>query len=44
MMDLHIVVGLLIDFLTLVGYLHDILPWSVGDLQTTWNILHDRHM
>jgi hypothetical protein len=35
-MDLHIVGGLLSGFMTSIGCLHDVLPWSVGDLHTTW--------
>jgi hypothetical protein len=31
-MDFHIRDGLLNDFLTFVECLHDVLPWSVGDL------------
>jgi hypothetical protein len=43
-MNLHIGGGLLIGCLTLVGYLHGILPWSIGHLQTISKILHDDHM
>jgi hypothetical protein len=40
-MDLHIGCGLLIGFFTLDGtFLHEILPWSVGDLQIVWAIIH----
>jgi hypothetical protein len=35
-MDFHIGVGLLSGLLTSVGCSHEILPWSIGGLQTTW--------